>query len=42
MNHDEQDQLWKLLGKAREPKASPFFANKVMHAIRREAETEPA
>ena len=37
MNHDEQDQLWDLLGKAREPKASPFFANKVMCAIRKEA-----
>ncbi len=34
MNHDEQDKLWELLGKAPEPKASPFFANKVMRAIR--------
>jgi hypothetical protein len=42
MNHDEQDQLWKLLGKAGAPKASPFFANKVMHAVRREAAQEPA
>jgi hypothetical protein len=42
MKDDEQDQLWELLGKAREPKASPFFANKVMHAIRRESEPEPA
>jgi hypothetical protein len=41
MNHDEQDQLWKLLGKSREPKASPFFANKVMHAIRREVNAQP-
>ena len=41
MNHDEQDQLWELLGKAREPKASPFFTNKVMHAIRRETEAQP-
>jgi uncharacterized protein involved in exopolysaccharide biosynthesis len=34
MNQDEHDQLWELLGKAREPKASPFFASKVMRAIR--------
>ena len=40
MNHDEQDNLWELLGKARERKASPFFANKVMHAIRREETQE--
>jgi hypothetical protein len=38
MNQDEHDQLWELLGKAREPKASPFFASKVMRAIR---EPEP-
>jgi hypothetical protein len=38
MNQEEQDNLWELLGKARERKASPFFANKVMHAIRREEE----
>ena len=34
MNHDEQDKLWELLGKSPEPKASPFFASKVMRAIR--------
>ncbi len=34
MNHDEQDKLWELLGKAPEPKASPFFSSKVMRAIR--------
>jgi hypothetical protein len=38
MKQDEQDQLWELLGKAPERKASPFFANKVMHAIHREPE----
>jgi hypothetical protein len=36
MNHDEQDKLWELLGKAREPKAAPFFASKVLRAIREE------
>ncbi len=34
MNHDEQDKLWDLLGKAPKREASPFFANKVMRAIR--------
>jgi hypothetical protein len=38
MNHEEHDELWELLGKAQEPKASPFFANKVMHAIRKPEE----
>ena len=38
MNHDEQDELWELLGKAREPKAAPFFASKVLRAIREEPE----
>ena len=38
MNHDEQDDLWKLLGKAREPKVSPFFAGKVLRAIREKSE----
>lgn len=38
MNHDEQDELWKLLGKAREPKVPPFFAGKVLRAIREEPE----
>src|SRR5688500_8009986 len=40
MNHDEQDELWELLGKSPEPKASPFFVNKVVHAIRRESKQE--
>ena len=41
MNHDdheEHDELWELLGKAREPKDSPFFASKVLRAIREEAQ----
>ena len=38
MNHDEQDELWKLLGKARAPKVPPFFAGKVLRAIRDESE----
>lgn len=38
MNHEEQDELWELLGKAPQRNASPFFANKVMHAIHRQPE----
>ena len=38
MNNEEHDALWDLLGKSRQPKASPFFAQKVLRAI----ETEPA
>ena len=41
MNHEEQDELWHLLGKARQPKPSPFFAANVMRSIRAEAEPKP-
>ncbi len=34
MNHEEHDELWNLLGKARQPKPSPFFAANVMRAVR--------
>ncbi len=37
MNQDENDELWKLLGKARVPKERPYFAGKVMRAIRSES-----
>ncbi len=37
MNHDEHDELWNLLGKARQPKASPFFAANVLRAVRAES-----
>lgn len=36
MNTEEHDELWDLLGKAREPKASPFFSRNVLRAIREE------
>lgn len=36
MNDEQQDPLWDLLGKVREPKPSPFFASKVMRAIHEE------
>ena len=41
MNHEEHDELWTLLGKAREPKVSPFFVSKVMRAVRAEDEPQP-
>ena len=31
---DEHDDLWKLLGKARQPAASPFFARNVVREVR--------
>jgi len=36
MNPDERDELWRLLGKARSAKASPFFSRNVLRAIRTE------
>jgi len=39
MNHEENDELWNLLGKARQTKPSPFFAANVMRAVR--AASEP-
>src|SRR5258705_7738341 len=36
MNHDEHDDLWQLLGKARPPRISPFFSRNVLRAIRAE------
>lgn len=41
MNHDEHDELWNLLGKARQPTPSSFFAGKVMRAVRQAAEPKP-
>ena len=41
MNHEEHDKLWELLGKAREPKASPFFASKVIRAVCAGEEPQP-
>ena len=41
MNHEEHDKLWELLGKAREPKVSPFFASKVVRAVRAGDEAQP-
>ncbi len=37
MKNDEQDDLWELLGNARKPKVSSFFAANVMRKVRKEA-----
>jgi len=34
MNTEEHDELWHLLGKARKPGVSPFFARNVLREIR--------
>lgn len=34
MNHDERDNLWELLGRARPPKARPAFLQNVLRAVR--------
>ena len=34
MNTEEHDDLWELLGKAKETKASPFFSRNILRAIR--------
>lgn len=31
---DERDELWELLGKAKEPAVSPFFSRNVLRAVR--------
>jgi hypothetical protein len=36
MKNDEQDDLWRLLGNAKEPSVSPFFSRNVLRAIREE------
>lgn len=42
MNADDNDKLWELLGKARQPSVSPFFARNVLRAIRQEEEVRRA
>jgi hypothetical protein len=36
MNPNEDPELWNLLGKAREPKVSPYFSRNVLRALRSE------
>ena len=41
MNTDDNDKLWELLGKTRQPPVSPFFARNVLRAVRQEEEARP-
>jgi hypothetical protein len=36
MQREEDEQLWDLLGQAKAPPVSPFFARNVLRAVRRE------
>jgi len=36
MNNEEHDDLWHLLGRAKRPAESPFFARNVLRAVRGE------
>jgi hypothetical protein len=36
MNADDNDRLWELLGKTRQPAVSPFFSRNVLRAVRQE------
>ncbi|MEO7319166.1 MAG: hypothetical protein ABIZ56_09275 [Chthoniobacteraceae bacterium] len=38
---DDNDALWKLLGQARQPKVSPFFARNVVREIRGSRREQP-
>ena len=38
MNADDNDKLWELLGKTRQPSVSPFFSRNVLRAIRQEGQ----
>jgi hypothetical protein len=40
MNADDNDKLWELLGKTREPNVSPFFSRNILRAIRQEPQPE--
>ncbi len=41
MNHEEHDDLWRLLGKARTPEVSPFFSRNVLRELRANQQEQP-
>jgi hypothetical protein len=41
MKTDEHDELWELLGRAREPKVSPFFSRNVLRDVRNLRQERP-
>ncbi|MDQ6621968.1 MAG: hypothetical protein M3Y86_00585 [Verrucomicrobiota bacterium] len=42
MNPEDDQQLWELLGKAKAPELSPFFARNVVRQIRQDAASRPS
>ena len=38
---DEQDDLWELLGEAREPEVSPFFSRNILREVRALRQEKP-
>ena len=40
MNADDNDKLWELLGKARQPTVSPFFSRNILRAVREEEDAQ--
>jgi hypothetical protein len=41
MNTEEHDDLWRLLGRAKQPKVSPFFSRNVLREIRAMRQERP-
>lgn len=41
MNSEEHDDLWHLLGKARQPTVSPFFSRNVLREVRNLRQEQP-
>ncbi len=41
MNHEEQDELWELLGKAKQPVVSPMFSRNVLREVRGMEQEKP-
>lgn len=41
MKTEEHDELWELMGRAKNPTPSPFFSRNVLRAIREEAQEKP-
>jgi len=42
MKADDNDKLWALLGKTKEPAVSPFFSRNVLRAVRQERQGQDA
>lgn len=40
--NDDNDKLWELLGKTRQPEVSPFFSRNILRAVRQAEQERPA